>query len=56
MDISIIIPVYNEEKNVTLLHKELKQVLSTLTKNYEILFVNDGSTDNSLNELKKLSS
>ena len=56
MDLSVIIPVYNEEKNISLLYNEIKDALTPLEKSYEILFVNDGSTDNSLSELRKLSS
>ena len=52
MDISVIIPVYNEEKNIAPLYTELKKVLDDLNKPYEILFVNDGSSDNTLQELK----
>lgn len=42
---SIVIPVHNEETNVRLLIPELKQVLETLGKAYEIIFVDDGSSD-----------
>lgn len=41
--ISILIPAYNEEENIVLIHKELKKVLSSY--NYEIIFVDDGSID-----------
>ena len=44
-DLSVIIPVFNEEKNVKLLYAKLKSVLDTLAKKYEIIFVDDGSTD-----------
>ena len=54
-DLSIIIPVYNEEKNVKELHKEILKVCKTLNKEFEIIFIDDGSEDNTLNELKKLS-
>ena len=54
MEISVVIPVYNEEENLSILYKEIKQSLSRITKEHEIIFVNDGSTDNSLAELKKL--
>ena len=43
--ISIVIPVFNEEKNVPILYKRLKEVLDKLPYDYEIIFVNDGSTD-----------
>ena len=54
MDISIIIPVYNEESNILPLHRQLRQVLQKLTDNYEIIFVNDGSTDQSLPLIRKI--
>jgi len=54
MEISVVIPVYNEEENLSILYKEIKQTLTKISKEHEIIFVNDGSTDNSLNELKKL--
>ncbi len=45
--ISVVIPVYNEEKSIPELYYELSSVLETLGKPYEIIFVDDGSTDNS---------
>lgn len=52
--VSIIIPVYNEEKNLEALQKELKKVLDSLVKNYEIIYVDDGSKDNSSEVLKRI--
>jgi len=54
MDISIVIPVYNESGNVGLLHAEIEEALQDIGKSYEIIFINDGSTDNTLQELKKI--
>ena len=54
--ISVVIPVYNEEENIEKLYKELKEVLENLKLDYEIIFVNDGSTDRTpqiLDELAK---
>lgn len=48
------IPVYNEEKNVGVLHRELLAVLKRLKKSYEIIFVDDGSVDGTLAVLKNL--
>ncbi len=53
-DISVIIPVYNEEKNVPVLYPKLKDVLDKLGKSYEIVFVDDGSRDNTFDELSRL--
>ena len=40
-------PVYNEEENLSELHRRLKEVLSNLCERYEIIFVDDGSRDRS---------
>ena len=45
--ISIIVPVHNEEKNIPLIEAELCDVLAALPYSHEIIFVNDGSTDDS---------
>ena len=45
VDCSIVIPVYNEETNIRLLIPELQGVLDKLGKTYEMIFVNDGSSD-----------
>lgn len=52
--ISIIIPLFNEKDNIIELYSELKSVLQQLNKPYEILFVDDGSTDGSLLVLSDL--
>ena len=54
MDISVVIPVYNEEKNVLVLHDKLSKVLKSLKKAYEIIFVDDGSTDKTYSNLTKI--
>jgi len=54
LDLSIVVPVYNEVDNVDELHAELDAVLSGLGRSYEILFVDDGSTDGSVAKLKLL--
>ncbi|UCC39062.1 MAG: glycosyltransferase family 2 protein [Candidatus Aminicenantes bacterium] len=53
MDISIVIPVYNEEKNLPELYKRLFRIIKRLKKSCEIIFVDDGSTDESFEILKK---
>jgi len=52
--ISVVIPTYNEKDSVTRLHAELLSALESLGKPYEILFVDDGSTDGTGEELRKL--
>jgi glycosyltransferase involved in cell wall biosynthesis len=54
MDVSVIIPLYNERDNLAPLHRELTQVLRGLQKSYEILFVDDGSLDGSIEVLREL--
>jgi glycosyltransferase involved in cell wall biosynthesis len=49
-----VIPVYTEEKNVEELHEKLIKVLSSLKKKYEIIFVDDGSTDNTFENLLRI--
>lgn len=53
--ISIVIPVYNEEESISILYRELKSTLDKLKRKYEIIFVDDGSRDNSFNILKDIS-
>ncbi len=47
VDISIVLPIYNERRNIPILYKEIKAVLENLKKKHEIIFVNDGSRDGS---------
>ena len=55
MNLSIIIPVYNEEESILKLYQELKKVLFDLNMQYEIIAINDGSTDNSYQVLEEIS-
>jgi polyisoprenyl-phosphate glycosyltransferase len=50
--ISIIVPVYNEEKVIPIFHVRIENVLETIPEKSEIIYVNDGSTDNSLKIIK----
>lgn len=54
MELSIVIPIYNEDKNILPLYSELKIVLDNLKKSYEIIFIDDGSTDTSYNILTQI--
>ncbi|OIO37862.1 MAG: glycosyltransferase [Candidatus Omnitrophica bacterium CG1_02_49_16] len=52
--LTVIAPVFNEEKGIDEFYKRLSEVLEGLRVPYEILFVNDGSTDRSLELLRKI--
>ena len=54
LEVSVVIPIYNEEGNIRELCTKLNDVLPLITENYEIIFVDDGSTDNSFNILKEI--
>ncbi|MBI5188446.1 MAG: glycosyltransferase family 2 protein [Nitrospirae bacterium] len=54
MTLSVVIPLYNEEENVQILHEKLRESLDLLKKEYEILFVDDGSTDRTLSILEEI--
>jgi len=54
LDVSIVIPVYNEARSLPELHAELMGVLSGLGVGYEILAVDDGSRDDSVTVLRRL--
>lgn len=55
IDLSIIIPLYNEEGNIKELHQKLTEVLLLLNKTYEIIFIDDGSQDRGFDLLKTIS-
>ncbi len=55
LDLSIVLPVYDEEGNLTPLHREISEALAPLGRSYEIIAVDDGSQDGSLAELCALS-
>lgn len=54
MEISVIIPSYNEERNVGIMHERLTKTLSEITDSYEMIFVNDCSKDQTLLRIKEL--
>ena len=54
MLLSIVIPLFNEEENIPLLYDELTEVLANRDEEYEIIFIDDGSSDKSLLLLKEL--
>ncbi len=56
VDISVVLPVYNEEENLQPLFQELHAVLEKLRKPYEVIFVDDGSQDGSWQIISQLCS
>ncbi len=54
LELSVVIPIYNEQENIERLYRDLKQVLERLGKSYEIVAVDDGSTDGSFEVLREL--
>ena len=54
MSVSVVVPVFNETDNVMPLHMQLGQVLPKLGRPYEIVFVDDGSTDGTYQRLREL--
>ena len=55
MDLSIVIPVYNEEQNILPLLEEITSVLRVTDRSYEIICVDDGSEDQSYKILSEIS-
>lgn len=55
MDISVIVPLYNEAESLPELEAWIRRVMTENNFSYEIIFVNDGSTDNSLEVIRSLS-
>jgi glycosyltransferase involved in cell wall biosynthesis len=52
--ISIVLPVYNEEDNILIQYREIAQAMKPLGHSYEIIFIDDGSTDESPSILKDI--
>ena len=55
IDLSIVIPVYNEEESLELLYNSIINNLKNTNLNFEIIFIDDGSSDNSWNVIKNIS-
>ena len=53
MYLSVVVPVYNEYENIPLLCKAVTEALSDLDKDWELILVNDGSKDNSMDALRE---
>lgn len=54
MDLSIVVPCYNEEGNVEIFYEEIYKIFKNKKLKYEIVFVNDGSTDRTIYKLNEL--
>ena len=54
VDLSVVIPIFDERDNLSLLHQRLTEVLSGLDRTYELIFVDDGSTDGSVRICREL--
>ena len=52
--ISLVIPVFNEEENLPILHREITTALARLDADWEVVYINDASTDASLKVIKDL--
>lgn len=53
-DLSLVVPVYNEEQNIPLLFDAIRKALDNLERSWEVIFVDDGSQDGSLSALETL--
>jgi len=53
MELSLIIPCYNEQESLPIFYEEVTRVCRSLQCDYQLIFVNDGSKDNTLNILKE---
>ena len=52
--LSIVVPCFNEEEAISIFYKELKLVINNLNFDYELIFIDDGSRDNTLSIIKDL--
>ena len=55
VDISIVVPIFNEEESLPKLVDQLLEIMRPLEESFELVFVNDGSTDNTVDVLSRLS-
>ena len=54
MDISVVIPLLNEEDSLDELTQRIDESIKKINKDYEIIFIDDGSTDNSFKKIVEL--
>jgi glycosyltransferase involved in cell wall biosynthesis len=55
-EISVLLPVFNESENIEPLNRKLSDALETIGRSYEIIYVDDGSVDGSLESLRRIAS
>tara|TARA_B100000530_G_scaffold311885_1_gene239210 strand:- start:496 stop:1446 length:951 start_codon:yes stop_codon:yes gene_type:complete len=55
LDVSVVVPLYNEEESLTELHDWIKKSLNNVDYSFELIFIDDGSTDNSWDIINNLS-
>ena len=55
VELSFIIPAKNEERSVEILHREISDIMKQIKKDYEIIFIDDGSTDDTFAKIKEIS-
>ena len=55
MDITVVIPLYNEDESLPELYAWIERVMNSNNFTYEVIFVNDGSTDHSWDVIEQLS-
>ncbi len=54
VELSVVIPVYNEEENIQPLVERLVETISGITSSYEVIFIDDGSMDNSVSRILEM--
>src|SRR6185503_4916602 len=54
LEVSVFLPVYNEEDNIDRLNVQLTDALEALGRSYEVIYIDDGSTDRSLARLRDI--
>ena len=54
MDITVVIPLYNEDESLPELYAWIERVMNSNNFTYEVIFVNDGSTDHSWDVIEQL--
>ncbi|HZD07856.1 MAG TPA: glycosyltransferase family 2 protein, partial [Candidatus Limnocylindrales bacterium] len=52
--LSVVVPIYNEEENITAFHTAIRSVMESMEEHWEVIYVNDGSRDKSLSLLLEI--